>query len=188
VSENIFWARDHGAPAAEQNALAAHLIAVRHGIGAEKSPAEYGAFPSDPYSHTPENAGVKQPGMTGQVKEDVLARFAEIGVHIHDGQLGFRLDLFDHSERLASPGELTYFELDGTPTSVHVPAGSFAFTLAQVPVTYQAGEQNTVRVRLKDGTTEAIEGNTLSHKLSQQLFSRSGTIQSITCHFIAFQS
>ena len=36
--------------------------------------------------------------MTGQVKEDILTRFAENGVYIEDGCLCFRLELFDRSE------------------------------------------------------------------------------------------
>ena len=40
---------------------------IREGIGAHKNPVEYGAFPFDPYSHTPSMAGAQQPGMTGQV-------------------------------------------------------------------------------------------------------------------------
>ena len=39
-------------------------------FGKVKTVRSYGAFPSDPYSHTPAHAGAQQPGMTGQVKED----------------------------------------------------------------------------------------------------------------------
>ena len=66
-----------------------HYFAIREGIGSHKSPAEYGAFPFDAYSHTPSMAGAQQPGMTGQVKEDILSRFFELGVSVHDGQVTF---------------------------------------------------------------------------------------------------
>ena len=69
--------------------LRKHYMAIREGIGAHKQPAEYGAFPFDPYSHTPTMAGVQQPGMTGQVKEDIISRFFELGVSVHDGQITF---------------------------------------------------------------------------------------------------
>ena len=36
--------------------------------------------PTDPYSHTPGFAGVQQPGMTGQVKEEILTRWGELGL------------------------------------------------------------------------------------------------------------
>ena len=45
----------------------------------------YGAFPTDPYSHTPAGKGAQQPGMTGQVKEDVISRFGELGVEVKNG-------------------------------------------------------------------------------------------------------
>ena len=60
---------------------------VRLGLGTHKSPGVYGAFPTDPYSHTPSFAGAQQPGMTGQVKEDWLARMAELGVSVREGCL-----------------------------------------------------------------------------------------------------
>ena len=33
--------------------LRTHYYEIVEGIGAHKSPIDYGAFPSDPYSHTP---------------------------------------------------------------------------------------------------------------------------------------
>ncbi len=66
-----------------------HYAAIREGLGSHKQPAEYGSFPFDPYSHTPSMAGVQQPGMTGQVKEDILNRFFELGVSVQDGRITF---------------------------------------------------------------------------------------------------
>ena len=34
-------------------------------------------------------AGVQQPGMTGQVKEDIISRFFELGVQVQNGQITF---------------------------------------------------------------------------------------------------
>ena len=66
-----------------------HYFAIREGIGSHKRPDEYGAFPFDPYSHTPTMAGVQQPGMTGQVKEDIISRWFELGISVRDGQVTF---------------------------------------------------------------------------------------------------
>ena len=71
------------------SSLIAHYREIREGIGSHKTPAEYGSFPFDPYSHTPVMAGVQQPGMTGQVKEDIISRFFELGVYVQDGQVSF---------------------------------------------------------------------------------------------------
>ena len=62
---------------------------IKKGLGRAKTPAEYGAFPYDPYSHTPFKQGVRQPGMTGQVKEEIIARFMELGLDIDDGKAVF---------------------------------------------------------------------------------------------------
>ena len=69
--------------------LLTHYMTIREGIGSHKRPDEYGAFPFDPYSHTPSMAGVQQPGMTGQVKEDIISRWFELGVSVEDGQISF---------------------------------------------------------------------------------------------------
>ena len=79
---------------------------IREGIGAHKNPVEYGAFPFDPYSHTPSMAGAQQPGMTGQVKEDIISRWFELGVSVHDGQITFRPTML--SEKDFVDGELRF--------------------------------------------------------------------------------
>ena len=88
-----------------------HYFAIREGLGSHKQPAEYGSFPFDPYSHTPSMAGVQQPGMTGQVKEDILNRFFELGVSVHDGQITFHPTML--TERDFKDGEL-HFTYCGT--------------------------------------------------------------------------
>jgi hypothetical protein len=85
VGENISISTDKNAT----ERLKKHYAAIREGIGSHKNPTEYGAFPFDPYSHTPSMAGVQQPGMTGQVKEDIISRWFELGVSVHDGQITF---------------------------------------------------------------------------------------------------
>ena len=84
------WARE----------LSLHYYDIREGIGVHKSPAVYGAFPTDPYSHTPAGKGAQQPGMTGQVKEDILCRLGELGVFINNGQIEFDPFLLKQSEFL----------------------------------------------------------------------------------------
>ena len=83
VQENFFAALTQGTDEETCNHLGRLYYRIRKGIGFNKTPDEYGAFPMDPYSHTPKHAGAKQPGMTGQVKEEVLTRFGELGVRAH---------------------------------------------------------------------------------------------------------
>ena len=63
-------------------ALAAAYDHIRDGLGFRKTAELQGAFPCDPYSHTPAHRGAQQPGMTGAVKEEVLARWGELGVRV----------------------------------------------------------------------------------------------------------
>lgn len=183
VAENFFAAVAQDADNNTVNRLQNHFQDVRRGIGAEKTPSEYGAFPSDPYSHTPENAGVKQPGMTGQVKEDILSRFAEIGVHIENGQLHFRMDLFDHSELLDDAREFRYFDIQGNSQTLSLPAGAFGFTLCQVPVTLTKADSDTLCVHFANGDKKTFTSLYVDQETTQTLFSRDGTITSIECSF-----
>ena len=58
--------------------LGEYYFEIKDGLGVKKSPDKYGAFPIDPYSHTPGDGGVKQPGMTGQVKEDIIQWYKDV--------------------------------------------------------------------------------------------------------------
>lgn len=181
VSENVEQAIADGAPSDLVAELKTHLREIRAGIGAEKAPEHYGAFPTDPYSHTPEKAGVKQPGMTGQVKEDVIARFMELGVQISEGRIGFRLDGFDPEECLHVPTRFMCYDTDGQALDVKVPAGGFAFTFCQVPVVYQPSDRNGLRISWEDGTHTDQADHQLDANASNQLFRRTGRIRRIDC-------
>ena len=98
VQECYFEALDAGAP--ETSALAAHYREILEGTGIHKSAEQYGAFPTDAYSHTPWGKGARQPGMTGQVKEDIICRFGELGVRVRDGRVSFRPTLLSENEYL----------------------------------------------------------------------------------------
>lgn len=105
TQECYFQALDGGAP--ETEALARHYRAILEGTGIHKDARRYGAFPTDAYSHTPWGKGVRQPGMTGQVKEDILSRFGELGVRVKDGKVSFRPTLLRDDEYLPD-GTLTF--------------------------------------------------------------------------------
>jgi hypothetical protein len=127
VQERVFEAADLAAP--QLAALKAHYRAVRDGLGYRKDAAAYGAFPADPYSHTPGEGGAQQPGMTGQVKEEILTRWGELGLRVAGGRVRFDPVLLDEVE-LPESGALT-------------------FTWAQVPYAYRRGP--ATRLRVHDG-------------------------------------
>ena len=138
--------------------LKTHYLAIREGIGSHKQPAEYGSFPFDPYSHTPSMAGVQQPGMTGQVKEDIINRFFELGVSIKDGCITFAPQMLTEQD----------FQKDGT----------LRFTYCGVPITYiqHSCPEITIRTAEKD---VVITDNTLPYTYSEHLFARDGQVSAI---------
>ncbi len=177
VEEVALRAEREGAAAGVQDALARFYRRIRSGLGYEKSAAEYGAFPTDPYSHSPAHAGARQPGMTGQVKEEILARFGELGVEIEDGVLGFRPVLLEAAEFLDQGGTFAYVDLEGNPQTTEVPARGLAFTYCQVPVVYRL-TGGTARVRLTRAGGGPVEfpGPRLDPAASSSVFARTGEI------------
>ncbi|MEP4883393.1 DUF4835 family protein [Maribacter dokdonensis] len=90
--------------------LMEHFYEINEGIGVHKSPELYGAFTTDPYSHTPAGKGAQQPGMTGQVKEDILSRIGELGIIVSKGILQFKPCLLRAEEFVEMPFNFQYIE------------------------------------------------------------------------------
>jgi hypothetical protein len=148
---------------------------VRLGLGPAKTPAEFGAFPWDPYSHTPAGRGAQQPGMTGQVKEEIIARRARLGVAVQDGCLVFHPERLRQADVLAEAGELLWVDHDGRERRLPVPAGSLALTVCQVPVLLRR-DGGACRILRRDGSSETLPGLVLPLPLSQTVLHRSGDI------------
>ena len=179
VQENIISAYHKGASSQILGNLVQHYYEIRAGIGVNKSPQVYGAFPTDAYSHTPGNAGAQQPGMTGQVKEDLINRWAEFGVVIRDGKICFEPLLLRSAEFFAESSKFDYYNLDNELTSISLPDDALAFTYCQIPVVYQNSDAEQITVRFSHDQTEVIQGHELSSVLSNKVFSRTGEISSI---------
>lgn len=142
-------------PEAGQTALErlrSHYKAIREGIGSHKTPAEYGSFPFDAYSHTPSMMGVQQPGMTGQVKEDIISRFFELGVHVQDGQITF------------CPIMLT--DADFKSSNLSPEYGELRFSYCGTEIIYRKTGKGTGSV-------------TLTPEQSQHIFARDGKIKQL---------
>ncbi|MCP3913963.1 MAG: hypothetical protein GY711_00225 [bacterium] len=168
-----------GEPSELLSELEERYFEIRAGLGTDKSPADYGAFPTDPYSHTPAHRGVQQPGLTGQVKEDFLARMGELGVWVEGGRAGFRPLLLRENERRTEPGTFEYLDVDGEAHSLEVPAGGVAFTYCQVPVVLHAASGESLRWTRADGEIVEIVGSELDAGVSSEVFRRTGLVRRI---------
>jgi len=126
--------------------LLEHYYEINEGIGVHKSPTLYGAFPTDPYSHTPAGKGAQQPGMTGQVKEDFLCRFGELGIRVNDGQLHFMPYLLRKDEFLKTKQTFDYVDVNLQHHQMSLEIDSLAFTYCQIPVVYQLAETDRLEI------------------------------------------
>jgi hypothetical protein len=160
-----------------------HYFEIKAGIGLNKSPGLYGAFPTDAYSHTPGNAGAQQPGMTGQVKEDFISRMREIGIHILDGVIKFQSCLLNPAELLNQKSTFECFDLKGEPVQIILEQGKLGFTFCQVPVIYNASDEDTISIRFADGQEIFLSDHIIGKELSSKIFKRTGEIVRIEVSF-----
>lgn len=150
---------------------------VNGGIWQKKSVERYGGFPSDPYSHTPADAGVQQPGMTGQVKEDILTRYCEYGIQVRSGRICFSAPLLRPEEYAETGGEFQFQDVAGNDCTIPVEPDSFVFTFCQVPIIYMLGRHGRgLRVTSRDGGVVVRNRMELTREESAAIFHRSGEI------------
>ena len=109
-------------------------------------------------------AGVQQPGMTGQVKEDIISRFMELGVTVREGVLTFR------------PQILTADDFDTEK--------QLSFSYCGVPITYvlQPQSEITATVITTDGE-QTYTGNqyacALPADITHAICARNGQVTAI---------
>ncbi len=161
TEETTLRALENGEPEKSVQALVDAYYDIRKGLGFNKLPDQYGAFPTDPYSHTPAGQGAKQPGMTGQVKEEILTRWSELGLSVENGSISFEPRILERREYLTHPAEFHFVDVIGRRQTIALPAGSLAFTFCQVPVVYNAGVEEKIEVQFKNGTFRKIAGHTV---------------------------
>jgi hypothetical protein len=160
-----------------------HYFEIKAGIGLNKSPELYGAFPTDAYSHTPGNSGVQQPGMTGLVKEEFISRMRELGVHIQDGKIVFKFSLINPVELLNQSSVFEYFDLKGDVRAITLNKGQLGFTFCQIPVVYSVSNEDKISITFSDGKKIFMTGHTINSEMSARIFDRSGDIVRVEVFF-----
>ncbi|GHZ17346.1 Hypothetical protein VCSRO172_0334 [Vibrio cholerae] len=181
VQENYQHAWEQDANSEETKQLAQYYYRVRQGIGFNKTPQNYGAFPTDPYSHTPKHAGAQQPGMTGQVKEEVLTRFVELGIEVKEEAIRIQPTLLRKQEFLTQATTFSCLALSGEKRSYVLEADQLAFTYCQVPFIYQISEQaqGHIEVMMNDDSVQLFNQLELDRNISQAIFARTGEVEKV---------
>lgn len=157
--------------------LLEHYYEINEGIGVHKSPKLYGAFPTDPYSHTPAGKGAQQPGMTGQVKEDILSRFGELGVFVTFGKLYFHPCLLRKEvELLKEHAVFSFVDIHQNKLQLELEAGSLAFTYCQIPIVYILSDEESLSIFFSDGKINKSSSLQLDEENSTKVFQRTGEI------------
>lgn len=161
------------------DALVQHFREINEGIGVHKSPSVYGAFPTDPYSHTPANKGAQQPGMTGQVKEDIIARIGELGISVKEGYISFNPFMLSKSEFIKDKSEFSFIDVGGKSNKIQLPENSLCFTYCQVPVIYTLNKNEGVTLTFDDDTTVTTTTLKVDKETSNKIWNRNGNIKKI---------
>lgn len=180
VQEVCLQAIEEGKSAEVIGKLLDHYYEINAGVGVHKSPKLYGAFPTDPYSHTPSNKGAQQPGMTGQVKEDILSRFGELGVFVVDGCLNFNPCLLRKNEFTTEERVFRYVTINNEHKTTKPIPGSLCFTICQVPIIYRLSTESYMEIEHQNGSLSRHESLYLNKETSSHIFSRTGEIAQIT--------
>ena len=119
--------------------------------------------------------------MTGQVKEEILTRFGELGLQIAGGQVRFAPRLLRKSEVLTAPKAFTHVNVGGEWLATELQAGQLAYTYCQVLVVYTVADQDSVSISVTDktGSASAVAGGCLSPEQSKCIFNRDGSISRV---------
>jgi hypothetical protein len=156
-----------------------HYYEINAGIGVHKSPELYGAFPTDPYSHTPAGKGAQQPGMTGQVKEDILSRIGEVGVSVEDGKITFNTRLLRKNEFLQAPKPFNYIDINNREAQIQLDANTLCFTYCQIPIVYKLGDNENLEVVFEDSSAKLYDNLSLDATISKAIFGRKSNVNKI---------
>ncbi|HIA31059.1 MAG TPA: hypothetical protein EYN82_05600 [Candidatus Marinimicrobia bacterium] len=179
VQENYFRSVRMNEPLDKVKKLGHLYYDIRSGLSAAKTPQEYGAFPFDPYSHTPAHSGA-QPGMTGQVKEEILTRFGELGCLVLQGSVKFEPRLLKRNEFLTTKRVYEYYDVFQQKQLLTIQKGQLAYTFCQVPVIYTLSDtESRIILDCNDDSRVELESNRLDEKQSSYIFNRDNRITQI---------
>jgi hypothetical protein len=163
LGENIMRFASTSHRKSDLSELIKYYRRTKSGIGIHKTPGEYGAFPTDPYSHTPLMMGAQQPGLTGQVKEDILSRFNELGLLIDKGEIKILPVLLQEDDFI-----------NGINSEL-------GFTFCNTSFVFRKGEDRYIIVYWTDKGVQPLKlfSGSIPGYISEHIFNRSGKILQI---------
>jgi hypothetical protein len=110
----------------------------------------------------------------------LLCRFGELGVRIQAGQLQFDRALMHAEEFLTEPAVFEYVDVAQQTKTIELDANSLVYTVCQVPVVHQRGEQESIEVSWNDGRTTHVQGLALDFETSRKIFRRLHEVVQLT--------
>ncbi len=161
VGENIIAWSSQDVEKATLEELKKYYYSIKEGIGLYKTPEQYGAFTTDPYSHTPSMMGAQQPGLTGQVKEDILSRFNELGLMVEKGEIKINPVLL--LERDFSDGQ------------------GLSFSFCNTSFVYNKAKEKAIKIYWASSPEAPlkISSHTIPSELSKEIFYRNDRIMHV---------
>ena len=114
--------------------------------------------------------------MTGQVKEDIIARWGELGLLVRNGTIHFMPILLRKEEFLSQSSVFNYVDVNGARKTLPLEKDTLAFTYCQVPVKYHLSEEQLILLHFNDGTEQQIAGTTIEREQSAMIFERNAEI------------
>jgi hypothetical protein len=117
--------------------------------------------------------------MTGQVKEDVISRFGELGVEVNNGLISFNPIMLRDQEFLKDDETFRYVNLSKQLSELLVKKDSLCFTYCQVPVIYSKSSDKNITINFIDGKSVIVQGNELDNDSSKSIFNRENIIKHI---------
>jgi hypothetical protein len=161
-----------------------HYREIRNGLGFNKPPEVYGAFPTDPYSHTPKGKGASQPGMTGSVKEEILIRISELGYSVDKGCIRFDSLLLEDDEFVDQAISFSFWNINEKNEEIRLEKGSLVYTICQTPFVVQLSDKNFIEVIRSDGAVRIFDGHDLDLENSSHIFKRDGAVKQVFVHMV----
>ena len=122
--------------------------------------------------------------MTGQVKEDLLSRFGELGVFVEEGKVVFKPRLLKTSEFLSESSIFEYIDVNSQKQQLNIKQNQLCFTYCQIPIIYTLSDNKSVEVVFNDDKKIGFSNLSLSQEVSNKMFNRTNEINHINVSII----